>query len=293
MILEYLFLDKAHRNDVEKFGVELLTETKTAITDINYKDFDSVDYWAVQYEFGRNSENDAIILSQVNTNFVTKFSPIVLINESAEYFNKSLYPLVNKFERYLRKFLYIRVAQCDPEKYKDILRNIETKDFGDIYNILFVDSSFAAEAKNIIKKINTRAEMLEAIQNLQENTAWDILVDNSSLGIIKDNFDVLKNYRNDVMHAHNIDYDTYKKAKNLFTSANSQLEAEIQRNIDFPRALSTQSNDELFDKLKVIGQAATVVGKGIEFFLDLFAKMAVDTQEESSNSGLLEENTDE
>ena len=55
--------------------------------------------------------------------------------------------------------------------------------------------------------------MYEAIDALQESTAWHILVGDEVLSIIKDNFDLLKEYRNDVMHAHNISWEKIKKQK--------------------------------------------------------------------------------
>lgn len=139
--------------------------------------------------------------------------PTILTDESSEYFNKSLYPLVNKFERLLRKFLYLKVSQCDEQKFRSVISDIDQKDFGEIYTILFIDNNFRAAARDKIKKLNTRAEMYEAIDALQESTAWHILVGDEVLTIIKDNFDLLKEYRNDVMHAHNISWENIKKQK--------------------------------------------------------------------------------
>lgn len=47
------------------------------------------------------------------------------------------------------------------------------------------------------------------------------------LSVIKENFQIIKQYRNDVMHAHYMDYDTYKKAVSLFKDVNTQLDIEI------------------------------------------------------------------
>lgn len=272
MVLEYLFLSKDVKEEVKKFNDSLYNNFSVENLKIDYKEFDTQEYWAIKYEYGGNGEAQAKLFSAINCAFITLFDPIVLVNESAEYFNRILYPLINKFERYLRKFLYIRVVQCDVKKFEHILKEIETKDFGEIYNILFVDHKFVAEVKSITKSLNTRTEIVDAITGLEENTAWDILVNDGTLSIIKKNFETIKDYRNDVMHAHNINYDTYKKAKKLFGDTNSELEKEIQKNIDFPHQPSELISEELYEKLKTISKTATVVGKGLEFFLNLYAE---------------------
>lgn len=297
MVLEYLFLDKASQEEVKKFNDSLYNNFPVKQLKIDYKEFDSQEYWAIKYEYGGNGETQAKLFSAINGAFITVFNPIVLVNESAEYFNKVLYPLINKFERYLRKFLYIRVVQFDVNKFEHILKEIETKDFGEIYNILFVDHKFISEVKSKIKSLNTRAEILDAIADFEENTAWDILVNNGTLSLIKENFDKIKDYRNDVMHAHNINFDTYKKAKKLFNEANSELEKEIQKNIDFPHQSSEILNEELYEKLKVISKTATVVGKGLEFFLNLYEEAVKSGTEvpiiNKENILSTEENSDE
>ena len=252
MILEYLFLDKKSQPDIEDFNAKILNgKIKEGKLHIIYKEFDEADYWAVRYEYGKNSELDALYLSDLNEDIICKFSPTVLINESAEFFNKKLYPLINKFERLLRKFLFLRVTICDVKKFEHIIKEIESKDFGDIYNILFVDDDFCRDVRNKIKKSTSRFEMIQILENAEENTAWDILVSNGTLSLIKDNFDALKTYRNDVMHAHNIGENTYKKARRLFEEANLQLEQEINKMIEF--SYSYQNSEEhtntLYEKL--------------------------------------------
>ena len=44
---------------------------------------------------------------------------------------------------------------------------------------------------------------------------------------LSENFLAVKDYRNDVMHAHNIDSETFREARKLFTTINKQLDAEI------------------------------------------------------------------
>lgn len=267
MILEYLFFNKNIRESVEKFDTSTLSieKSKDNKLKIVFKDFEGAEYWAVRYEFGKNSETDALCLSQLNEVFVSQFSPVTLINESAEFFNKKLYPLVNKFERLLRKFLFLRAAMCDEVKFEHIIKDIESKDFGEIYNILFVDSKFCKDVREKIKNAHTKFDMIQILEESKENAAWDILVPKDKLSLIKDNFDVLKSYRNDVMHAHNMGETTYKKAKNLFNDANLQLEQEINKLIEFTETYqkSDEHTKSLYEKLIIASENASKINTGM------------------------------
>lgn len=293
MLLEYLFFDKDKRPQVEVFNDELEAQWSRAKKDdlppaITYKDFDETDHWIVKYEKAKNGEQEARQLSEINQKICEEFSPAILTDESSEYFNKSLYPLVNKFERYLRKLLYLKVSLCNEEKLKSAIRDIEKKDFGDIYNILFVDNDFRAKARDQIKKLNTRAEMFEAIDSLSERTAWDILIGNSVLTVIKDSFDLLKEYRNDVMHAHNISYDRFKNIRKLFSKANSELEEQISEILQYSPVImvSPMTVDTLYDKLVAFSSQKDEVINGAARFLDIFAKLSTATIPEETLSNL-------
>lgn len=281
MVLEYLFFDKKQRQKVELFNQSLgessTDDGKTPSFQITYKDFEGLECWIVKYEGKGGNETIAKQGAEISDRICEEFSPTILTDESSEYFNKSLYPLVNKFERLLRKFLYLKVSKCDEEKFRSVIADIDQKDFGDIYTILFVDSNFRAAARDKIKKLNTRAEMFEAIDALQESTAWHILVGDTVLSIIKENFDLLKEYRNDVMHAHNISWEKYKKAKKLYTNVNNELEQQINQLLQYQSTtvpLSEKTTSTLYDKLMAFNEDAEKVRNGMATFLEMFAKIA-------------------
>lgn len=279
MILEYLFFDKTQRKNVESFNHELETSydnNENLPFQITYRDFENLEYWTIRYERSENGEAAAKQISEISSRICQKFSPTILTDESSEYFNKTLYPLVNKFERLLRKFLYLKVSQCDEEKFRSVITDIDQKDFGDIYTILFVDSNFRADAKDRIKKLNTQAEMIQAINALQENTVWHILVGDTALSIIKDNFNLLKEYRNDVMHAHNIKWEKYKKAKELFTDANIELENELNRLLQSPSMLpmSVKTISTLYEKMMSFSISTEKVLSSLAPALEKVAKIA-------------------
>ena len=279
MILEYLFFDKTQRKNVESFNHKLETSydnNENLPFQITYRDFEKLECWTVRYEGSEDDEAAARQISEISSRMCQEFSPTILTDESSEYFNKTLYPLVNKFERLLRKFLYLKVSQCDEEKFRSVITDIDQKDFGDIYTILFVDSNFRADAKDRIKKLNTQAEMIQAINALQENTVWHILVGDTALSIIKDNFNLLKEYRNDVMHAHNIKWEKYKKAKELFTDANIELENELNRLLQSPSMLpmSVKTISTLYEKMMSFSISTEKVLSSLAPALEKVAKIA-------------------
>ena len=55
--------------------------------------------------------------------------------------------------------------------------------------------------------------MLESLQKIDENTLWGDLFGKNSICDLPSRFLNVKNYRNDIMHAHNLNYDKYKKSK--------------------------------------------------------------------------------
>ena len=110
MILEYLFFDKTQRKNVESFNHKLETSydnNENLPFQITYRDFEKLECWTVRYEGSEDDEAAARQISEISSRMCQEFSPTILTDESSEYFNKTLYPLVNKFERLLRKFLYL------------------------------------------------------------------------------------------------------------------------------------------------------------------------------------------
>ena len=173
------------------------------------------------------------------------------------------------FTRYFYKYQ-------QPTASEELEARFSELELGEIYTILFIDNNFRAAARDKIKKLNTRAEMYEAIDALQESTAWHILVGDEVLTIIKDNFDLLKEYRNDVMHAHNISWEKYKKAKKLFTDANDALERELNQLLQYPSVtpLSEKTASTLYEKMMAFNAGAEKIGTSMASALEVFAKIA-------------------
>lgn len=222
MIQQYLFIDDTHRTAVENYSPERIEK--------EIYDIDNSNCWIVTYSLAGENEDSARRLSEVNDYVLLHFQPTVLTNESSFYFNKKLFPIINAFERKLRKLLYLKSALYHGDMKVDNIRNLEAKDIGEIFTILFSDAEFVKNAKT---KVNdktwqfTKKEIISTLQSLVENTVWDALIGNNTIEDLVNNFICVKDYRNDVMHAHNIDTTTYRAARRLFTQINEQIDAEI------------------------------------------------------------------
>lgn len=200
------------------------------------RDIDKVensDNWILKYEMYNENKEAARILSGLNSEIMERYNPIILSNGCSAYFNKSLYPKVNEFERKLRKLLYLASSLTEEEEYASKVCDLEEKTFGEIFTILFIDRSFVDNVKTRINGqkgmsgVFTRQEIIEVIQGLEENTLWDNLLGKECASTLRKKFYEIKEYRNDVMHAHNIDVERFNKATKLFTTINGELDSAI------------------------------------------------------------------
>ena len=197
---------------------------------------------------GDNKDN-ARILSEINDILLEDDEIIVVSNEASEYFNKTLFPLINAFERKLRKLLYL--ATADNINYKDKIQMLEKKDLGTIFGMLFVDEKFTQDTlkwMNSNKHLMSKEEILKYIKDHDEESLWSELFSKSDDDILKENYMLVKTIRNDVMHAHNINYETYSIAKKLFEQLNEQLDNQID-NCGIVESRKNQFNITLSEKL--------------------------------------------
>ena len=222
MIQEYLFMDDTHRAAVENYLPDKVA--------VEFSNIDNATCWTVTYSLSGENEDTAATLSKVNDYVMENYSPTVLTNESAAYFNRRLYPEINEFERKLRKLLYLKSAIYQGDKRIDNIRDLESKDLGEIFVLLFTDEDFVKAAKTKVNEKSwqyAKKEIIETLAQLNEDTTWDRLLGNAAVTTLNENFLTVKRYRNDVMHAHNINTKIYRAAKKLFEDINKQLDVEI------------------------------------------------------------------
>ncbi len=133
MINEYLFGTDTAKESIDNLKSEGVKISKASV--------ENTTLWLATFSTRTNNEEDAKKLSDVHFDLL-RFSPLVLTCESSEYFNKSLYPQINEMERKLRKLLYLAVSISNDESAKSNIKQLEEKDFGQIFNLLFIDIKF-------------------------------------------------------------------------------------------------------------------------------------------------------
>lgn len=221
---EYLFVSPQHREDIGKYENE-----KVKVKILQIKDSDC---WIATVEVDNNNKKSAKMLSDINNEIVKKYHPTILKNECSAYYNKTLFPLANDFERQLRKLLYLKSSMSKDIKGAENVKNLDEKDLGTIFGMLFADDNFVQMAK---KKVNdkswifTKKEIIDTLLMLDEHKMWDDLIGENAVLTLRSNFGELKKFRNDIMHAHNMDTKNFEKAKKLFRKVNSELNTEINR----------------------------------------------------------------
>lgn len=225
MIQEYLFTTNEHKAEIESFAVP--DKVRKEI-----RSFENSTCWTLCLSNDSANENAAKQLDSLNTQICREYKPTVLSNECSAYFNKSLYPIVNEFERKLRKLLYLASALQGDNDAQKVIVDLESKDLGEIFTALFTDADFVNCVREKVKQKSwrfTRAELFADIEELEEKVLWDTLLGCKCVKTLRNQFAEVKNYRNDVMHAHNINYAEFRTARQLFKDVNEELDQAIGR----------------------------------------------------------------
>jgi len=187
-----------------------------------------------------------------------------IVDECSEYYNKALYPLTNSFERKLRQYLYIAKYVLDIDKSEKIT-DLEKLDLGKIYNLILTDEKFMGKIKSRVSNDMgiSKGDLLALIDNTPENSIWSQLFPDSAKDVGK-HFLEIKDIRNDVMHAHNIDYVRFIHSKNLLTKCNDELDKAIDELLNGKKKENTESVQEALARIvDVFSQQMTALN-GLE-----------------------------
>ena len=246
MINEYLFLSDEHRATVEAY------KPNGVIAEIF--GIENTPLWVAAYSLASKNEDSAKKLSEVHTT-ITQYAPLVLSCESSEYYNRILFPLINELERKLRKLLYMAVSISDNDKAKENIKQLEEKDFGEIFDLLFIDQNFILDMRKRInadpksefngKSKYSKEEIKSYLESLVEHTLWDTILGEKDVPTLRSRFRDVQTYRNDVMHAHNISKECFSKARYLFEKINKELESAIGKLIGAPEDKPTAHKSEV------------------------------------------------
>lgn len=270
MIQEYLFYDRTIEKKLSTYGYDINSL-------MLYTDDFGKECLIARYETNSNNENDAKILSEINENLKGKYKFATLSNGASEYFNKSLFPLFNSFERKLRKLIYLASTYNEVHEASEIVENIENYDFGKIFDELFTDVKFVQKVKTIVNDKGwnrySKREIIKKLDQQTEDILWNKIVGDDNVSSLCSNFLDVKSFRNDVMHAHNITYKDYKLAKNLMTKINRELDVEIGRYLNTDKVLLNLDLSGFLAGLENIIKATKKINENQIKFSEFLSKM--------------------
>jgi len=231
MLLQYLI----KKNDKTAKITEFKPDSESV--KMNCEELKDSDIFLLTFSVDSNDIKAARLLAPLNEKIIENYNEdcTVLENQAAAYFNKSLFPLINDFERLLRKVLYtakstlLNKEKVDPkikEKIEKNIVDIESMEFGPLFDILFTDENFNKTVKTAVGKAPpyTKKQFVELIEQQTENPLWANFPGAKDIcPTLAERFTEIRYFRNDVMHAHNIDVKTFYKAKRLFEEVNKEL----------------------------------------------------------------------
>ena len=225
MHLKYLAVDDKGKEILKQYRASRVLKLITQVK--------NTDCLVVEFLFGGNNKKSAKVLSEIYEYFQGNPHVIIIENGCADYFNKHLYPMISDFERKLRTLLYLISSIQHEKNTTSVISDLESKDFGVLFTILFIDENFMRKTKEQIKMKNkeafNKASIKKLIEEIEEETMWNRLLGENTIPTLEARFDDIRKYRNDVMHCQDFSYQKYLDIRNLYAKVNKELDVEIKK----------------------------------------------------------------
>lgn len=248
MIQEYLLQDENIKKDISDYKPEKAS--------INLYQVEKGKCWYAQISVNGSNEQAARDLSDIDEYVRDHFAVTLLRSECSAYFTNKLYPLLSSFERTLRKLLYIFSAINNDDESAKNIKVLEKKTIGQIFTMLFIDDAFVSSIKDSIKGANrdifSKDDILKLISSVDEKTVWDSLMGDDIVPTLRKNFQEVRFIRNNVMHAHNINWNEYENSRKLLRKIIKEMDIALD-DVSIKESIATKKpsyNHTLSDALK-------------------------------------------
>lgn len=265
MIQEYLLQDENIKKNISDYKPEK--------SSIKLYQVEKGKCWYAQISVNGSNEQAARDLSDIDMYVQGHFAVTLLRSDCSEYFTNKLYSLLSSFERTLRKLLYIFSAINNDDESAKNIKELEKKTIGQIFTMLFIDDAFVSSIKAIIKGANrdifSKDYILTLISSVDEKTVWDSLMGDDIVPTLRKNFQEVRSIRNNVMHAHNINWNKYENSRKLLRKIIKEMDTALD-DVSIKESIATKKpsyNHTLSDALKAqvqIGQIASSLVPHIE-----------------------------
>lgn len=265
MIQEYLLQDENIKKNISDYKPEKAS--------IKLYQVEKGKCWYAQISVNGSNEQAARDLSDIDMYVQKHFAVTLLRSDCSAYFTNKLYPLLSSFERTLRKLLYIFSAISNDDKSAKNIKELEKKTIGQIFTMLFIDDAFVRSIKDSIKGANrdifSKDDILKLISSVDEKTVWDSLMGDDIVPTLRKKFQEVRSIRNNVMHAHNINWNEYENSRKLLRKIIKEMDTALD-DVSIKESIATKKpsyNHILSDALKAqvhIGQIASSLVPHIE-----------------------------
>jgi len=265
MIQEYLLQDENIKKNISDYKPEKAS--------IKLYQVEKGKCWYAQISVNGSNEQAARDLSDIDMYVQEHFAVTLLRSDCSAYFTNKLYPLLSSFERTLRKLLYIFSAINNDDESAKNIKELEKKTIGQIFTMLFIDDAFVSSIKDSIKGANrdifSKDDILKLISSVDEKTGWDSLMGDDIVPTLRKNFQEVRFIRNNVMHAHNINWNEYENSRKLLRKIIKEMDTALD-DVSIKESIATKKpsyNHTLSDALKAqvhIGQIASSLVPHIE-----------------------------
>jgi hypothetical protein len=249
MKIEYLIKSKEHLDYISELKLDKVQTNLSKVPD------KEVRIYSVLVK-GETMDN-AKLLSNVNKNILQAHKLTTLSNGSSEYFVKALFSSAHEFEVKLRRILHLASSFDDSVELTEgrkYIENLELETLGEIFTFIFTDNTFNDMIRNVfnekiakiykltqISKNINKSQYINYISDLKEKTVWSDLM-GDRVPALNTNFFEIISARNDIAHAHNIDFEKYETNRKLFSKVIGQLDDAISSFENHEEAYKNFSN---------------------------------------------------
>ena len=248
MIQEYLLQDENIKKNISDYKPEKAS--------IKLYQVEKGKCWYAQISVNGSNEQAARDLSDIDMYVQEHFAVTLLRSDCSAYFTNKLYPLLSRFERTLRQLLYIFSAINNDDESAKNIKELEKKTIGQIFTMLFIDDAFVSSIKDSIKGANrdifSKDDILKLISSVDEKTVWDSLMGDDIVPTLRKNFQEVRSIRNNVMHAHNINWNEYENSRKLLRKIIKEMDTALD-DVSIKESIATKKpsyNHTLSDALK-------------------------------------------
>ncbi|MEE8721906.1 MAG: hypothetical protein SOI38_02785 [Eggerthellaceae bacterium] len=200
------------------------------------------DLFFVSFSIDRDTIGNARVLAALRDSLPAGDDVRILKDGASAKFCELLYPHFCRFEKGLREA--ITIATCAEQGNFDDPRIIEIEEkltLEALYTVLFYDSGFVKEAKNLAKGGGafTREELKAMLDTLDERILWDVLFSDDDMPTFREQRIEIKDRRNDVMHYHKMAESVFDETRDLMKRVNAEIDSYLERvksDVAYPKA---------------------------------------------------------